>query len=119
LVGFEKNPFLRILPLFLKTIAFKIGYNILGDSVSSCSISNLGIIDLPSSYKEKILDADFVNGAYGLSMTLISIDKHTNIIFSTPLKELSIINHVISTLVNDGLEITLDTNYKEGYDEIL
>ncbi len=119
LVGFEKNPFIRILPLFLKTIAFKIGYNILGESVSSCSISNLGIIDLPSGYKEKILDADFVNGAYGLSMTLISISNHTNIIMSTPIKELSIINHVISLLVQEGLDVVLDTNYKEGYDEIL
>jgi len=119
LVGFEKNPMIRILPLFLKTIAFKIGYNILGDKVSSCSISNLGIVDLPSGYQDKILDADFVNGAYGLSMTLISISGHTNIIMSTPVKELSIINHIISSLVKEGLDITLDTNYKEGYDEIL
>jgi len=119
LVGFEKNPFIRFMPLFLKTIAFKIGYNILGDKVSSCSISNLGIIDLPSGYKDKILDADFVNGAYGLSMTLISISNQTNIIMSTPIKETSIINHVISSLVKEGLEVTIDTNYREGYDEIL
>jgi hypothetical protein len=119
LVGFEKNPFIRVLPLVLKTLAFKIGYNILGESISSCSISNLGIVDLPSGLKDKVLDADFVNAGYGLAMTLISLDKQTNIILSTPLKDLSIINHMISILVKDGLAVTLDTNYKEGYDEIL
>jgi len=119
LVGFEKNTWLRIMPLFIKTIAFKIGYNILGERISSCSISNLGIVDLPSGFKDKIIDVDFVNAAYGLSMTLISLDDYTNFIFSTPVKELAIINHVISFLVQEGLDITLDTNFKEGYDEIL
>jgi len=119
LVGFEKNPLIRVLPLVLKTIAFKIGYNILGESISSCSISNLGIVDLPSSLKSKVLDADFINAGYSLAMTLVSLKEHTNIIVSTPIKDLSIINHMISLLVSEGLQVTLDTNYKEGYDEIL
>jgi hypothetical protein len=119
LVSLEKNVFIRVLPLVLKTLAFKIGYNILGESISSCSISNLGIIDLPSGLKDKILDADFVNAGYGLAMTLISLGEKTNIITSTPLKDLSIINHMVSILVQDGLHVTLDTNYKEDYDEIL
>jgi len=119
LVGYEKNIFIRILPLFLKTIAFKIGYSVLGESISSCSISNLGIVTLPIECDHKILDVDFVNAGYGLAMTLISLHSFTNITLSTPLKDLSIINHVISFLVDEGLEITLDTNYKEGYDEIL
>jgi hypothetical protein len=52
-------------------------------------------------------------------MMLVSMHSHTNILMSTPLKDLSIINHVITMLVNDGLDVILDTNYKEGYDEIL
>lgn len=119
LVGFEKNPLIRILPLVLKTIAFKIGYNILGESISSCSISNLGIIDLPTGLEKKVIDADFVNAGYGIAMTLISLKNHTNIIMSSPLKDLSIMNYFIQFLVSEGLDITLDTNYKEGYDEIL
>lgn len=119
LVGFEKNPLIRVLPLFLKTIAFKIGYNILGESISSCSISNLAVVDLPQGLKEKIKDADFVNAGYSIAMTLISINEQTNILMSSPLKDLSIMNHFVSHLVKEGLDVTLDTNYKEGYDEIL
>ena len=110
---------IRVLPLVLKTIAFKIGYNILGESISSCSISNLGVVDLPTSLESRILDADFVNAGYGIAMTLISLKSHTNIIMSSPLKDLSIMNHIVQFLVSQGLDVTLDTNYKEGYDEIL
>ncbi len=119
LVGFEKNLFIRMLPLVLKTIAFKIGYTVLGESISSCSISNLGVVDLPSGLQSRILDADFVNAGYGIAMTLISLKSHTNIIMSSPLKDLSVMNRMVQFLVNEGLDITLDTNYKEGYDEIL
>jgi len=52
-------------------------------------------------------------------MTLISLKQQTNIIMSSPLKDLSIMNHIVQFLVNEGLDVTLDTNYKEGYDEIL
>ena len=119
LVGFEKNPLIRVLPLVLKTIAFKIGYQILGDSISSCSISNLGVVDLPSGLESRIIDADFVNAGYGIAMTLISMKSHSNIIMSSPLKDLSIMNHFVQFLVKEGLDVTIDTNYKEGYDEIL
>ncbi|MBE0701152.1 MAG: hypothetical protein IH571_05650 [Acholeplasmataceae bacterium] len=119
LVGFEKNIFIRILPLFLKNIAFKIGYNILGESISSSSISNLGIIDLPSGFRDRVLDVDFINAGYGLAMTIASVFDDTNIMMTTSLKDLSIMNHIVSFLVNEGLDVVLDTNYQEGYDEIL
>jgi hypothetical protein len=119
LVSLEKNVFIRALPLVLKQIAFKIGYNILGEKINSCSISNLAICALPKDMESKILDADFVNAGYGLAMTLLSIKDKTNIILTTPLKDLSTINYITQMLIKDGLDITVDTNYKEAYDEIL
>lgn len=119
LVSFEKNFFIRILPLFLKQIAFKIGYNILGERINSCSISNLGICKLPKDLENKILDADFVNAGYSLAMTLMSIKGSTNIVLSTPLQDLSTINFITQMFVKDGLDVIVDTNYKEAYDEIL
>jgi len=119
LVGFEKNIFIRILPLMLKNLAFKIGYNILGEQVNTCALSNLGICDLPDDLKDKIIDMDFMNSTTGLALTVSSIDDHTNIIFTTPKKDLSIINHFISTLAKAGMDVVIDTNYMEAYDEIL
>ncbi|MFU8793103.1 MAG: hypothetical protein ACNA7K_03675 [Acholeplasmataceae bacterium] len=118
-VGFEKNVLIRILPLVLKNIAFRIGYNILGENISTSSISNLGIVDLPEDMKDKILDIDFVNGGYGLAMTLISVKDHTNLILNTSIKDMSVMNFITSFLVKHGLDVTIDTNYQEDYDEIL
>jgi NRPS condensation-like uncharacterized protein len=118
-VGFEKNILLRILPLFIKNIAFRIGYNMLGESINTTSLSNLGIVDIPSGYKPYVKDFDFVNGTRGLSVAIASIHDHINIIMNTSLKDLSIISHLTSMLVEEGLEVIIDTNYREGYDEIL
>ncbi|MFA6800748.1 MAG: hypothetical protein WCR19_01415 [Acholeplasmataceae bacterium] len=119
LVGFEKNMLIRVLPFVLKNVAFKIGYNILGEQVITCSLSNLGICDLPDDMKPYINDADFVNSSTGLAVTVLSIENHTNINFATPKKDLSIINYFVSFLTKAGLDVTIDTNYKEAYDEIL
>lgn len=119
LVGFEKNFLIRALPLFLKSIAFKIGYNVLGERINSCSISNLGICQLPKDMEEKILDVDFINAGYSFAMTLVSVKEHTNILISSPLKDLSLMNFFTKMLVNEGLKVVIDTNYREGYDEIL
>ncbi|MFA5560826.1 MAG: hypothetical protein WC964_03510 [Acholeplasmataceae bacterium] len=118
-VGFEKNMFIRFLPLVLKNIVLRIGYNILAEEISTSSISNLGVVDLPLSMKPYVLDCDFVNGGYGMTTTLISLYDHTNIILNTSIKDLSIMHSIFNFFVNDGLDITLTTNYLEGYDEIL
>ncbi len=119
LVGLEKNLLIRMLPFALKNIAFKIGYNMLGESINTCSLSNIGLCDLPDDMKTKVIDMDFLSFTTGLSITTTSINDVTNIIFTTPHKDLSIINQFISFLTDHGVSITIDTNYKEAYDEIL
>jgi hypothetical protein len=52
-------------------------------------------------------------------MTLISLKEHTNILLSSPLKDLSIMSYFTKMLVDEGLAVIADTNYKEAYDEIL
>lgn len=119
LVGIEKNFLIRITPLFLKNIFFKIGYHILGESINTISLSNLGVLDLPDSLKDYVLDVDFVNTSNSLASTIISYNNTTNIIFTSAIKDLSIIKSFINQLKKDGLDITIETNYWEDYDEIL
>lgn len=118
-VNFEKNFALRIFPLFLKNIAFKVGYYFLGESINTCSISNLGIVDLPKDLQEKILDVDFVNGGHGIILTAISVKNHINLFFNTTLKDNTIINNFIKTLTQANLKIKVDSNFRGEYHEIL
>ena len=66
-----------------------------------------------------LLDVDFVNGGRGIVLTLVSVNNHTNIIFNTTLKDLTIINHFIKALSKEKLSIKVDSNYRGEYDEIL
>lgn len=110
-VGIEKNFFIRILPSFIKNIGFKIGYSMLGDSVSTSYVSNLGKIDLPSSMYDYINNVDFVNAGENLYLTMVSLQDKMNLIFSSRLIDKSIIYKIIKMLQNEGLDITIQTNY--------
>lgn len=112
-VFFEKNFFVRILPLFIKNIAFKIAYYFCGPSVTTSYISNLGKIDLPESMKEHIDDIDFVNAGENLYLTMVTFEERLNIIFSTRLYDKSIMYNIIKTLQEEGLDIELHSNYED------
>lgn len=116
-VGIEKNPFIRILPLSVKNLAFRLGYYYFAENINTCAISNLGPIKLPSSMQPLIKDAEFSIG--GNCLGIVSINGHTNIMMNSEFKNLKIIQYFIRTLVSAGLSVTIDTNYKEGLDEIL
>ncbi|HEX3077208.1 MAG TPA: hypothetical protein VHQ24_10135 [Lachnospiraceae bacterium] len=116
-VGIEKNPLVRMLPLFIKNMAFRIGYYYLAENISTCYISNLGNISLPSTLENFIEDVEFSIG--GTSMAVASVKGHTNLMLNTQYKDLSFIQLFVQSLVDSGLDVTIDTNYREGLDDIL
>lgn len=111
-VYFEKNWLIRIMPLFIKNIGFKIGYFLAGSNVSTSFISNLGKIDLPSSMLNYVSDVDFVNAGENLYLTVASLKDRVNLIFSTRLINNVIIYDIIKTLQKEGLEITIHSNFQ-------
>lgn len=119
LVGLEKNIFLRFVPLIIKNIVFKLAYQSVGESIITSSISNIGIVEVPNSLKSFVKDVEFMNSGRGINVGICSFGNNTNITFNSVIKDISIINSFIRKLKNDNLAVTLDTNYREGYDEIL
>ena len=119
LVGLEKNPFIKFVPLVIKNIFFKIGYKLLGESINTSSISNLGIVNLPNGMAEHVADVEFINTGPGLNSGVITYKDHLNFSINTIYKDISIIRHTIFKLRDDGINLIIDTNFREGYDEIL
>lgn len=111
-VYFEKNWLIRIMPLFIKNIGFKIGYFLAGSRVSTSYISNLGKIDAPSSMLNYVSDVDFVNAGENLYLTVASIKDRVNLIFSTRLVNSVIIYDFIKTLQKEGLDIVVHSNFQ-------
>ena len=61
-VNDEKNPLLKIVPLFLKNIVMKLIFNAVGERKSCYSFSNLGVINPPEEFLRYVDRLDFVIG---------------------------------------------------------
>ncbi|HHT55809.1 MAG TPA: hypothetical protein GX012_04505 [Acholeplasma sp.] len=119
LVGLERNIFIRFTPLFIKNIFFKLGYQMLGESINTSSISNIGKIILPKEMEAHVIDVEFINTGHGINTAVSTYLDLLNITFNTNIKDLSIIRTFIKQLREDNIDILVDTNYKDDYNELL
>ncbi|MDD5935332.1 MAG: hypothetical protein PUC65_07225 [Clostridiales bacterium] len=116
-VGIEKNYAIKLIPLFIKNIAFQLSYHYLAENINTYAISNLGNVNLPSQMQDLIKDIEFSIG--GTSMAIVSSHGYTNICLNTEQKDLSMIHCFLHHLSLGKIPVTIDTNYREGFDEIL
>lgn len=110
-VAFEKNFGIRILPLFIKNLAFKLIYFLQSNRITTSYISNLGSIDLPNDMYNHVSDIDFVNAGEKLYMTMATINSKLNIMFSSRLRDHSIIYTFLKELQERDIDIVLQTNH--------
>jgi len=115
-VKWEKHFLMRIIPLFMKKIGFKIGYNIFGESANSFSLSNLGKVDIPSSMKKYITAIDFSNGAGYVSpmnMGVVGYNGDITMTFASRIIERDLQREFFRILAGLGLKVTIETNELE------
>ena len=115
-VKWERYFFMRIIPLFVKQIGFKIGYNVFGENANSFSLSNLGRIDVPNSMKKYISDVDFTNGAgytAPMNMGVIGYNGYITMTFASKILERDVQREFFRILTNLGLHVTIETNELE------
>ena len=62
-VDSEINPFIKIVPLFIKDIIMKAIFLAVGEKKSLFSFSNLGLVTVPEEYSKKVCRMDFVLGS--------------------------------------------------------
>lgn len=115
-VSFEKLFIVRIMPLFIKNIAMKIGYRILGPNSNTLSFSNLGIVSIPEEMRSYIERFEFSIGVSKTSPFNISSVSYGDIFlmtFSTRYVERNLIQGIMSTLSHDGVRVVLEVNNLE------
>ena len=61
-VNSEKNPLLRIVPLFIKNFVMKLVFNAVGERKTCFSFSNLGVVNVPEEFSAYVDRLDFVLG---------------------------------------------------------
>lgn len=58
----ERNVAIRVLPLFLKNLAMKFAYNLVGERKTCMTLTNLGLVKLPAEMEDYVTRMDFVLG---------------------------------------------------------
>ncbi len=114
-VAEERNPLLRIVPLFVKNFVMKIVFNTVGEKKSCLTLSNLGEIKLPENMKQYIERIDFVLGPQArapYNSSAYSYRGILNVTFSRDIKEARLETYFYRQMQELGVEVTVQSNQR-------
>lgn len=109
----ELNPFVRVLPLFIKDIVLSTVYKVVGETRFSTDMSNIGKVTLPPEMEKYVTDMDFMLAApngIGFAMGLIGYKDSFNVTFSTQLVDKSCQREFFRQLVKMGIHVKIESN---------
>ncbi len=111
----ELNPFLKVVPLFLKNPIMRLVFDRVGENVSCMTLSNLGKVRVPAAMEPFIERVEFVLGPqsscpYNVSLTGWKDRLYLNIVRNTvepALEEL-----LLTRLVKLGVHVKVESNLR-------
>lgn len=115
-VADERNPFLRLVPLFIKNFVMRMVFNTFGERKSCLSFSNLGNIQIPENMKEHIEKIDFILGPQAEAPYNCSAYTYRgilNITFTRDIKESLIETYFFREMQKLGVEVTVQSNQRQ------
>ena len=115
-VNTEKNPVLKVVPLFLKNIVMRTVFNIVGERKSCFSLSNLGEVKIPDEMKKYISRMDFVLGVQSrapYNVGVLSLGGTMYINFIRNIKEPLLEQKFYEQMRLLGIEVMVDSNNRD------
>ncbi len=115
-VRMSKNFVIRIMPLAIKNLAMRIGYNMLGDQIQTTSVSNLGVVSIPKSMEPYIENLHFDLGAsYNIAKNfgICSYKDKLNMSFCRSIIETGLERQFFKLLTDQGVNVEIMSNYWE------
>lgn len=109
----EKNPIIRLVPLFMKNAILKMMYNLTGERYFTLSMSNLGLIHLPDEMNEHISSVDFIPGPSKKNKIGISLAGHKNTIsinITRTIEEARLEQKFLSSLVKLKIPVLVESS---------
>ena len=109
----QRNPFIRIVPLFIKDYVVKNFYKRVQDRNSSAGLTNMGVLKVPEEMLSHIQRFDIYMGIPYSSRTncaIISFNDILTINFTSCIKETEVEKYFFQKLVEDGIKVTIESN---------
>lgn len=111
----QRNPIIRLVPLFIKDFVVRTFYSRVQDKNSSAGLTNMGALKVPPEMKPFIDRFDIYMGQPFSSRTncaIISYEDTLTINFASSICETDIERFFFRKLVQDGIHVTIESNRK-------
>ncbi len=111
-VSLEKNPVVRVVPLFIKNIAISIVFRNFGENKFSGTMSNLGRFEIPESMEKHIEQFYFVIGPNKINpvnCSAVSFKSYLNLTFGRSIHETELEHAVFTHFIKAGIPVTIST----------
>ncbi|MDR2044429.1 MAG: alcohol acetyltransferase [Clostridium sp.] len=115
----QRNPLIRVVPLFLKDLVVRQFYRNVQDKNSSAGLTNMGALEVPEGMKPYIERFDIYMGQPFSSRTncaIISFGDVLTVNFASSIIEADVERYFFRKLVSDGLHVRIESN-RETDDE--
>ncbi len=109
----QRNPFIRVVPLFIKDFVVRTFYTKIQDKNSSAGLTNMGAMKVPEDMKKHIERFDIYMGQPFSSRTncaIISFEDTLTINFASSIVENDVERFFFRKLVQDGIHVKIESN---------
>jgi NRPS condensation-like uncharacterized protein len=112
----QRNPFIRVVPLFVKDLVVRSFYARVQDRNSSAGLTNMGALQVPEGMKPYIERFDIYMGqpfSQRTNCAIISFEDTLTVNFASSIVEADVERYFFRKLVQDGIHVKIESN-REG-----
>ena len=112
-IATQRNPLIRVVPLFIKDLVVRTFYTRVQDKNSSAGLTNMGALHVPPDMKPFIERFDIYMGQPFSSRTncaIISFEDVLTINFASSIVEADVERYFFRKLVQDGIHVKIESN---------
>ena len=114
-VASERSPVLRVMPLFIKNLAMKAVFDLVGECKSCLCLSNLGAVRLPQAMAPYVARMDFIIGVQAKAphnCGVVSWDGTMYVNMIRNIREPELESHFYRVLHSLGLPVRVESNQR-------
>ncbi|MCQ2539776.1 MAG: alcohol acetyltransferase [Acetatifactor sp.] len=109
----QSNPFIRVVPLFIKDVVVRSFYASVQDRNSSAGLTNMGALQVPEGMQKYIERFDIYMGqpfSRRTNCAIISFQDVLTINFASSIAEADVEKYFFRKLVQDGIHVKIESN---------
>ena len=109
----QRNPFIRVVPLFIKDFVVRLFYTKVQDRNSSAGLTNMGALQVPEGMRPHIERFDIYMGqpfSRRTNCAIISFEDILTVNFASSIIEADVERLFFRKLVRDGIHVKIESN---------